>query len=205
MIAYKRISLHEDRSARLAFEQSLALRRHAGAPEVEGWSALGGLCQLLVSSGEIERAEPTARKLYELGTRHGNFDTQGDALHYLADCALIGGDYVEAEKRYRRALAHACSSGILGQSVEELRGLAMSAAGQGDHARAVRLAATASAQREALGSAPLNPAHWWSRLQEWFIGNARAQLGRAELDEAERAGREADFDSVVDEVLGAAA
>ena len=201
VIGYKRIALHDDRSARLAFEQSLALREAAGAPEVEGWFALGGLCQLLVSSQETERAEPMAQKLYELGGQHGNLDTQGDALHYLADCALIGGDYEEAERRYLRALAHARSSGILGQSVEELRGLAMSAAGQGDHARAVRLAAAASAQREAMGSKPLSPTHWWSRLAERFIGNARAQLGRDELDKVERAGREADFDSVIDEVL----
>ncbi|MBA2361618.1 MAG: hypothetical protein H0V79_11940, partial [Actinobacteria bacterium] len=201
VIGYKRIALHEDRSARLAFEQSLALREAAGAPEVEGWYALGGLCQLLVSSGETERAEPMAQKLYELGREHGNLDTQGDALHYLADCALIGGDYQEAERRYLRALAHARSCGILRQSVEELRGLAMSAAGQGDHGRAVRLAAAASAQREAMGNKPVSPTHWWGRLAERFIGDARAKLGRDELGEAERAGREADFDSVVEEVL----
>ncbi len=202
-IGYKRIFLGDAQSARLAFEQSLALRHQAGAPEIESWSAVGGLCQLLVASGEIERAEPMARKLYELGGRYGNLDAQGAALHYLADCALIGGDYAEAGRRYLQALAHARSAGILPQSTEELRGVALSAAGQGDYGRAVRLAAAASAQREAQGIRPLDPAHWWGKLQEQFIGGAGDQLRADELEEAERAGRAADFDAVVGELLGA--
>jgi len=190
------------RPARLAFQQSLALRRKVGALELEGAGALAGLCQLLVASGKIERVEPMAQELYELGKRYGNLDTQGDGLHYLADCPLIGGDYAEAERRYLRALAHARSSGIHGQCPPELLGVAMSAAGRGDHTRAVRLAAAAYAQREALGFGPGNPAHWWSRLQERYIGGARAHLAPGEVEEAERAGRAAPFDAVLDEVLG---
>ncbi len=188
--------------ARRAFEQSLAVRREARAPELEGVAALGGLCQLLVAAGEIERVEPMAQELYELGSRHGNRDTQGDGLHYLADCPLIAGDYAKAEKRYRRALAHARTSGFVAQCPTELLGVAMSAAGQRDHERAVRLAAAAYAEREALGLRPGNPAHWWIRLQEQHIGGARAQLGPDEAEKAERAGREAAFDAVLDEVLG---
>jgi predicted ATPase/class 3 adenylate cyclase len=189
--------------ARLAFERSLALRKGAGAPELEGAGALGGLSQLLVAAGEIERVEPLAQQLYELGKRYGNLDTQADALHYLADCPLIGGDYEEAEKRYLRALAHACRSGVGSPCPTQLIGVAMSAAGRGDHARAVRLATAAAAQREALGRTPVSPTHWWSRLQERHIGGARAQLSSHELEEAEHAGRQAVFDDVLDEVLGA--
>jgi predicted ATPase/class 3 adenylate cyclase len=192
----------KDRPARLAFEQSLALRRQVGAPELEGVGALAGLCQLLVASGEIERVEPMAQTLYELGRRYGNADAEGDGLHYLADCPLIGGDYAEAEKRYLRALAHARNSGIVVQCPPELLGVAMSIAGRGDHVRAVRLAAAAYARREALGQAPSNPAHWWSRLQERHIGGARAQLGPEQAEDAERAGRDVPFDAVLDEVLG---
>jgi predicted ATPase len=188
--------------ARQAFEESLALLREGGAPELESAGVLAGLCQLYVSAGEIERAEPMARQLYELGERHGNPDTQGDALHYLADCPLLAGDYAEAERRYLRALGHARSSGILVSCQAELLGVAMSAAGLGDYARAVRLAAAARAHREALGLGRANPTHWWSRLQELFIGGARAQLSPQEAEAAERAGRETPFDAVLDEVLG---
>jgi len=112
-IGYNQLASGEHRSARLALEQSLALRRQAGAPPQLEARSLAGLCQLFVSSGEIERAEPLAQQLQEVATRYEDRDTQGDALHYLADCALIGGDYSEAEDRYLRALAHARRSGSL--------------------------------------------------------------------------------------------
>jgi predicted ATPase len=188
--------------AQRAYELSLAIRRQAGAPEIEGAEALGGLCQLLVASGEIERVEPMARELYELGRRYGNRDAQMNGLHYLADCPLIAGDYTEAEERYRRALGHAHGSGFMAQVPTELIGIAMSAAGQGDATRAVRLAAAASAQRETLGLKPGNPAHWWIKLQQRHIAGARAQLGPDEAARAERAGREASFEAILDEVLG---
>jgi predicted ATPase/class 3 adenylate cyclase len=187
--------------ARRAFEQSLALREQAGAPELEGYAALAGLCELLIASGEIERVEPMARELYELGSRYGNRDIQGYGLHYLADRALLAGDFAEGERRYRRALAHARSSGFVAQCPTELVGAAMSAAGQGDHARAVRLDAAANAQRASQGFAEF--ADWWIKLHERHIGGARAGLTPAELEEAERAGRETDFEVVLDEVLAA--
>ncbi|HUG94543.1 MAG TPA: adenylate/guanylate cyclase domain-containing protein [Pleomorphomonadaceae bacterium] len=189
-------------SARLAFEESLVLRARVGAPKIEGTRALAGLCQLFVASGQIERVEPLAQDLYELGRLHDNLDVQGDGLHYLADCPLIGGDYAEAEKRYARALGNARNAGIVVQCPSELIGVAMSVAGQGDYARAVRLAAAAHAQREALGLRPGNPAHWWIKLQETHIGGARSHLTPEEVEEAERAGRNAPFDAVLDEVLG---
>jgi predicted ATPase len=202
-MGYKHIAVREDEAARHAFEKSLELRRRAAAPAVQGWYALGGLCQLLVASGDFERAEPLARELYEIGERHGNLDAQGDALHYLADCALIAGNYEEAEVRYLRALRHARSCGLAGQAVEELRGVAMSLAGQGHHERAVEFAALASAERQALGVPPLSPEHWWARLQDRLIGAARTQLTPVEVEKCERAGTEASLDSVAERLLGA--
>jgi predicted ATPase/class 3 adenylate cyclase len=202
MIGYARIEAGEQQLARLAFELSLALRQQAGASELEGSRSLGGLCQMLVSSGEIECAEPMAQELYELGVRNDALRPQQSALHYLADCPLIGGDYAEAESRYVRAVAHARSSGILVMCATDLLGVAMSTAGQGDYARAVRLAAAAYAQLEAFGVMDQSPTHFWTKLQEWFIGGARAQLTPKELEAAERAGRAVCFDDILDEVLG---
>jgi tetratricopeptide (TPR) repeat protein len=202
MIGYLRIEAGEQASGRTIFEQSLALRQQAGASDLEAARALGGLCQALVSSGDIDRAEAMAQELYQLGVRNDATRPQQSALHYLADCPLIGGDYAEAERRYARAVAHARSSGILVMCATDLLGVAMSAAGRGNHARAVRLAAAAYAQLETFGVRDQSPAHFWTRLQKWFIGGARAQLTPEELDAAERAGSEADFDAVLDEVLG---
>jgi predicted ATPase len=188
-------------AARRAFEASLSVRRRGGAPELENAAALGGLCQLHVAAGEIAEVEPMARELYALGSQHGNPDMQADALHYLADCPLLGGHFVEAERRYSVALAHARREGFVAQCPTELLGVAMAAAGRGDHARAVRLAAAAHARREALGLRRANPSHWWTKLQRKHIGGARASLPPDEADAAEHAGRNAAFDDILDEVL----
>jgi hypothetical protein len=79
-------------------------------------------------------------------------------------------------------------------------GIAMSAAGQGDATRAARLAAAAYARQEALG---LSTDRWWGRMQEWFIGGARAELSPEERQRAERSGTSISFDALLDEVLAA--
>jgi predicted ATPase/class 3 adenylate cyclase len=185
-------------AARTAFEQSLAVRRQSGAPELDGWQSLAGLCHALVASGEIEHAEQAARELQALGARYAARRAEQLALHFLADCPLVGGDYPEAERRYLRALAYARTSGLPRRCVDELLGVAMSAAGRGECARAVRLAAAACAEKEVL---EMESDYWWSKMQEWFIGGARAQLTAEELEAAERAGGELPFDDVLEEVL----
>ena len=185
--------------ARLAHEQSLAVRRENGEPEIAGWASMAGLCHLFVSSGQTARAESMARELLDLGVRHAVPRAERLALHFLADCPLVSGDYPEAGRRYLLALAHARAAGIRPAVPTELLGVAMSASGQGDPARAVRLAAAAYAEADAIG---MFTDHWWNKMQEWFIGGARAQLTPEEVEAAERAGREASFDSVLDEVLG---
>jgi hypothetical protein len=140
-----------------------------------------------------------ARELLDLGVRHAVPRAEQLALHFLADCPLVYGDYPESERRYIRALEHARAAGLPRRVVDELLGVAMSASGRGDPTRAVRLAAAAYAEADAIGK---GSDWWWNRMQEWFIGGARAQVTPAELEEAERAGRDADFDAVLDEVLG---
>ena len=185
--------------ARLAHEQSLAVRRENDDPEIDGWGSMAGLCHLFVSSGQTESAESMARELRNLGVRHGAARAEQLALHFLADCPLVSGDYPEAERRYLRALAHARSAGLPRRVVDELLGVAMSVSGQGDPARAVRLAAAAYAEADAIGK---GSDQWWTRMQEWFIGGARAQLTPDDLDAAELAGQGAPFEAVLDEVLG---
>jgi predicted ATPase/class 3 adenylate cyclase len=196
--------IHDDTgnysAAQRAQEQSLTLRREAGAPELESARSLAGLCHVLVASGVIDRAERMAQELLELGTAHGASRAEQIALHFLADCLLVAGDYEEAETRYLRALAHARRSGLVVRCIDEVMGIAMSAAGQGDATRAARLAAAAYAQQEALG---LSTDRWWGRMQEWFIGGARAQLSPEERQRAERSGTSISFDALLDEVLAA--
>lgn len=199
-IGYTHIGLGDLQPARLAFERSLALRQEAGAPELEVAESLRGLCQLFVASGDTQRAEPLARDLIQVGRRHGAWRVEHSGMHYLADCPLIGGDYAEAERRYVQALAHARHWAMAVMCTEELLGVAMSTAAQGNHARGVRLAAAAYAQKEELGMQGTSA--FWVELQDRFIGAARARLTPEQVEEAERAGRAVPFDAVLDEVLG---
>jgi tetratricopeptide (TPR) repeat protein len=198
-IGWARDNAGEYEAAKPAFEQSLALRSQAGGAEFEGWIALAGLCLLLVAQGEIEGAEVKAHELEQLGARYEAPRPRQLGLHFLADCPLVGGDYPQAERRYLRALAYARRSELVHSCPNELLGVAMSAAGQREDARAVRLAAAAYAQQELLG---LGNNRWWSTMQEQLIGSARARLGPEQAEAAERVGREASFDAVLDEVLG---
>jgi predicted ATPase len=184
-------------AAQRAQEKSLELRHAANAPPLEGARSLAGLCHVLVATGATERAEQEARELLELAQEHGAPRMEQIALHFLADCPLVTGDYDEAERRYVRALKFARAAGLLVRCIDEVVGIAMSAAGKGDPARAVRLAAAAARQREELH---LTDDEWWSRMQTWFIEGARAQLTEEERDGAESAGRSVDFDKVLGEL-----
>jgi len=90
-------------AARLAHEQSLAVRRESGEPEIDGWGSMAGLCHLFVSSGQTDQAESMSRDLLELGRRYAVPRAEQLALHFLADCALVSDDYPVAERRYLRA------------------------------------------------------------------------------------------------------
>jgi tetratricopeptide (TPR) repeat protein len=187
-------------AAQEAHEQSLSVRREAGIPDLEGASARAGLCHVLVATGNAERAEAMAEELSAVVAESGPSLMQQLALHFLADCPLVAGDYAEAERRYLRALAYARTAGLPGRATDEVLGVAMSFAGQGDSARALRLAAAAHAEQEALGK---GTDYWWRTMQERLIGGARSQLEAAEVERLDGLGRETPFDAVLDELLGA--
>jgi len=204
IIGYAYVSLADHEAATASFEKSLSLRRADGSPELEQAEALLGLCRVFASSHDVQPLEPLARTLLELGRRHDDRWTVTMALHYLADCPLICGDYAESERRYLQALGHAHRSGLKTQCVPELLGVGMSLAGQGRHAQALRLAAAAYARRESFGYFGPSPIKWWREMQERHLGGAREKLSPAEVEEAEQAGRSIAFDVLMDEILGTA-
>ncbi|MGI8830648.1 MAG: ATP-binding protein [Candidatus Limnocylindria bacterium] len=189
-------------AARRALQASVDRFQAVGAHEIEIAYPTASFCQSYISVGDIDRAEPMADATRTVGIRHDNRPLLQLGLHFLADCALIREDYPVSEQRYRHALDHARQWRMTTQATNELLGVAMSVAGQGDHGRAVRLAATAYAKIEAMGM-KRGYLGWWDRIQERYIGGARTHLSANELAEAERIGREASWDATLDEVLGA--
>ena len=97
-----------------AFEQSLELRRQLG--DAAGVTrALVGIAQVLVATGETERAEAIAHDLIDRAA--GDARTEHFAYHFLADCALIRGDSEEAGTRYRQSLRAALPLGDVGDEL----------------------------------------------------------------------------------------
>lgn len=162
----------QDTGALEPFERSLELRRqlHDAAGETR---ALVGVCQVHVALGQIDRAESLSREL--LAMAEGEPRTTHFALHFLADCALIRGDTMEAGRRYRESLQAALPLGDVLETSFEVQGVAMAAAGNGDPKRALRLAGAVEGLWESLGTSI--SATFWDALLERYLGPARTELG----------------------------
>ena len=194
------VALGETEAARSAFERGIELSRTAGGSELLTAELVAGLCQVLISSGQTEEAERAATDLLEIASRHGAERTGLWALIYLADRALIDGEFDEAERRYLRALEQARRERIDIQLPARVLGVAMTAAALGDLERAVRLAAAARARLKELGLTVSS--FYWDQLQRWFLDGARALLDPDVAAEAERKGAAADLEAVIEELLG---
>jgi predicted ATPase len=188
----------EDAESLRSFEDALELQRAHGTPLLVN-RALVGVCQDLVALGDIAAAEPRAHELLELARREDDVRSDHFAHHFLADCALIHGDYATADDRYRRSLLAALP---LGDSIEtsfEIQGLAMAAAGLGHPERALLLGGAASAIWQETGAEIVVP--FWNGLLDRFLGEARESLPPDEATRAWDAGRSLSFEQAVEEAL----
>jgi len=190
----------DEAGALAAFEQSLDLKRRVGDTRGET-RALGGVCQVLVALGEVERAEALSGELLELARAQADPRAEHFAHHFLADCALIAGRCELAEDRYRRSLEAALPLGDVLETSFELQGVAMAWAGLGRPERALVLAASVEAHWESLGTSP--SVRFWDELLERYVGDARARLG-TESDALWTEGRALGFDDAVQLALDTA-
>jgi len=188
----------DDDDALEAFERSLEVWRRLSDPAGER-RALTGVCQVLVAQGNVQRAEALSRELLEIAG--GDARAEHFAFHFLADCALIEGDCVGAEERYRQSLRAALPLGDVLETSFEVQGIAMAAAGRGDLRRGIRLAAAVEALWESLGTT--FSVRFWDALLERYIGAARTALG-ADANTHWNEGRELAFEDAVELALGPA-
>ena len=167
------------------YEQNLQLARSLGQRSLVATS-LAGVCQLLLATGQFERAEPLAEEL------------QDD--HYLADCAMHRRDYTLAARHYSRHLELWIRDGdVVGQTFEVL-GFAMALAGLGRDEDALRLEGAIDATWEELGVAvrPRVVETW----RERDLGGARARLGEPRASAVFEEGRKMRWDQAVGLVRG---
>jgi tetratricopeptide (TPR) repeat protein len=180
------------------FEQNLELARRLGHHALVSRS-LAGVCQLLVATGQFERAEPLAVELYASTPDSEDVVYMCAADHYLADCAMHRRDYTLAEQHRLSALETALTIGSLWQQAMEILGLAFTAAGLGRDEDALHLEGAVDAKWKELGVAHGPPvAEAW---RERDLGPARARLGEPRVSAAFEEGRAMTWDQAVELAL----
>ena len=147
---------------------------------------------MLVSLGDVERAESLSQELLEMAGADPRI--RHFACHFLADCALIRGDTHQAGERYRESLRAALPLGDVIETSLEMQGVAMAAAGNADPQRALRLSGSVEALWESLGTSISMT--FWDTLLARYLGPAREQLG-AGAEAAWAEGRAMPFDDAV--------
>jgi predicted ATPase/class 3 adenylate cyclase len=188
-----------DASARTHFERSLELQRQGAVPRLVNRAQLG-VCQVLVSQGDLEPAERLAQEALALAEEQDDSWAQHLAYHFLADCALIAEDFALATERYLRSLRAAVALGNRTETAIELQGLAMAAAGLGDAKRALRLAAAGEMAYSDLG-VDVSGVAFWAALLEKNLGRARTALDAEEAAACDEEGARLSLDEAVAEAL----
>jgi predicted ATPase/class 3 adenylate cyclase len=167
------------------FEENLGLARSLGQPSLVT-DSLSGVCQLLLATGQFERAEPLAQELAD--------------DHYLADCAMHRRDYALAKGHYARKVeAWLVTGDVVGQTFDVL-GLAMATAGLGRDEDALRLEAAIDAEWKELGIAARPRV--LERWRERDLGAARVRLGELRATAAAEEGRRMTWEQALDLALG---
>jgi predicted ATPase len=163
------------------FEQNLVLARRLGQQSIVT-ASLRGVCQLLLATGQFERAEPLAEELRD--------------DHYLADCAMHRRDYRSAAQRYSRMFEQWIrEDDVVGQTFEAL-GFAMALAGLAEDEDALRLEGAIDATWEEFGivARPRVIETW----RERDLGGARVRLGERRASAAYAQGRRMRWDEAVE-------
>ena len=119
--------------------------------------------------------------------------------HMLGDCALIDGIYPESEREYGQGLETTLKYNDTAYTCTEMLGVAMSAAGQGRYAKALRLNAAATRNALSFGSwVPEEiPLVFWHELVIQLIVGTREKLGEELTQQYEEEGRAMSFEEAV--------
>jgi len=187
----------DDPNARVAAEQSVTVLQRHGDQRLVTRAQLVA-CQVLVSQGDLDVAEPIAREALAFAQSYDDDWAIHLAHHFLADCALIREEYDLAEERYARALRAALAH--WSEILFELQGVAMAASGRLQPERALRLAGAAAAELDALG-VDTSSVTFWMALQKKNFGRAREALGEERATAVWNDGRQLPLERAVEEAL----
>jgi len=191
----------EDEQACATFEELLGVVRELGDPVLVNRAKVA-LGQVLVALSRVDEARAISREVIEFSRKAGDRRSEHMGFHYLADCALIAGRCNESIGLYHESLVLAQAIGDRIETSFEVEGTAMSLAGLGNHAMAVRLQAAVRAEWARHG---VNmQIRFWDALVDRYIVPAHRALGAVAADAAAREGREMSFEDAVTVALNQA-
>ena len=189
-----------DEESYSTFEECIRLERASGDPHRINRAMLG-VGQVAVALDRVDVARACAAEILRYCERHPNTRSEHMAYHYLADCALLESNFNESLSLYGESLRLAL---VLGDHLEigfEVQGVAMSLAGLGRSADAVRLAAGVEADWQRVGVKI--GVRFWSALIQRHIGGAIARLG-AEAGRVRAEGLALSFDETTQLAMASA-
>lgn len=185
-------------AAMKAFEEALKISQELDNERLINRVSLG-ICQALVTEMDVEHAEPLALKCLPIAVQ---FDDPRDihfAYHFLADCALIRGDVASSLNKYTDSLRAAVRIRDRFEICFEIEGIAMSLAGLGHDAKALRLQGAVEAEHESMRSVVNIP--FWFQLKERYLSPAEKRLGADSTAAEKQTGRSMGFEAAIEYAL----
>ncbi len=193
-IGWAQFLASEDEASCATFEELLQIQNVRGDPVLVNRAKLG-VAQSLVALSRVDEVRPLAAEIVAFSQKAGDRRSEHTGFHFLADCALIEGNCAESLGLYRESLILAEAIGDRVETSAEIEGVAMSLAGLGQHAEAVRLVAATRAEWARSGITL--QIRFWDALIERYIGPARVSLGATQAESVIQGGREMTFEAAV--------
>ena len=172
-IGWAQLLSGDDAGAERTLEECFQIQKQSGSALLLNRAKVA-LAQLWVALSKAAEARKLAKEIIEFAAVHPDIRNEHFGWHFLADCALIEGDCEASLPLYQKSLGLAREMGDRIEISFEIQGVAMSLAGLGDHAEALRLFAATNAELERMG-AEIH-IRFWDALVERFIGRARTEL-----------------------------
>ena len=144
-------------------------------------------------------ARPMVRKALKIAEELENLFSVFLVHHMLGDCAWIDGKYLESESEYGMGVKTILKYGDTSYTCIDMLGFAMSIAGQGRYAKALRLNAAATKTALIYGFIVPEeiPIEFWHELVMQHIVGTRKTLGEELTNKYEEEGCALSFDEAV--------
>jgi len=173
--------------------------------EVAGNKALAIQCSLMVCQGlvctiQIDRAKKLAEQLLEISKEQNHTFGMIIPFHFLGDCAILSGNFLEAERTYGQNLSRCFQVGFLLGAVVEMQGTAMSVAGQSRYSKAVRLNAATMGKAMLLGI-KIPGYKFWQELLKKHISPIKEKIGDELYTRYEEEGKNMGFEVAIEYAL----